>query len=294
MKHNLRSAFNSRQHMLSKDFEVFYYSDTLFQSVGVHTHTYYEFYFFLEGEVTMELDGHRFPLKQGDLAVVPPGIRHRANVTDPARPYRRIVLWISASFAAELMSESPDYMYLLQRAVTSHEYVYHFDLIEYNEMRIRLFTLLDEIHRDRFGRSVRIGLLISDLLIQINRSVYEKQTPFSRGESPSMYESIVRFIDTHLEENLSLDRLASEFYLSKYYIAHLFQETTGLSIHQYITKKRLQLYLGIIRDGASVTEAYNRCGFGDYSSFYRAFKKEYGLSPAQYQQDMLLNESGSR
>ena len=48
MKHNLRSAFNSRQHMLSQDFEVFYYSDTLFQSVGVHTHTYYEFYFFLE------------------------------------------------------------------------------------------------------------------------------------------------------------------------------------------------------------------------------------------------------
>ena len=192
------------------------------------------------------------------------------------------------------MSESPDYMYLLQRAVTSHEYVYHFDLIEFNEIRIRLFSLLDEIHQDRFGRSVRIGLLISDLLIQINRCIYEKQAPLSRNESPSMYESIVRFIDTHLEENLSLDRLASEFYLSKYYIAHLFQETTGLSIHQYITKKRLQLYLGTIRDGASVTEAYSRCGFGDYSSFYRAFKKEYGLSPAQYQQDMLLNESGSR
>ena len=113
MKHNLRSAFNSRQHMLSKDFEVFYYSDTLFQSVGVHTHTYYEFYFFLEGEVKMEIDGRRFPLKQGDLAVVPPGVRHRANVIDPSRPYRRVVLWISASFAAELMSESPDYMYLL-------------------------------------------------------------------------------------------------------------------------------------------------------------------------------------
>ena len=294
MKHNLRSAFNSRQHMLSQDFEVFYYSDTLFQSVGVHTHTYYEFYFFLEGEVTMEIDGHRLPLKQGDLAVVPPGIRHRANVTDPSHPYRRIVLWISASFAAELMNESPDYMYLLQRAVTSHEYVYHFDLIEYNELRTRLFSLLDEIHQDRFGRSVRINLLISDLLIQINRCIYEKQLPLSRSETPGIYESIVRFIDMHLEENLSLDRLAGEFYLSKYYIAHLFQETTGLSIHQYITKKRLQLCLGTIRDGASVTEAYSRCGFGDYSSFYRAFKKEYGLSPAQYQQDMLLNESGSR
>ena len=294
MKNQLRSAFNSRQHMLSEDFEVFYYSDTMFQSVGIHSHNYYEFYFFVEGKVTMEIDGRSFPLKQGDLAVVPPGIRHRANVTDPTLPYRRFVLWISSPFAAELMAESPDYMYLLQKVVTTHEYIYHFDLIECNEMRTRLFGLLDEIHQDRFGRSARIGLLISDLLLQINRSVYEKQNPRSHTESTGMYKAIVRFIDTHLDETLSLDRLAGEFYLSKYYIAHLFQETTGLSIHQYITKKRLQFCLGLIREGANVTEAYSRCGFGDYSSFYRAFRKEYGVSPARYQQDILLNEPGSR
>ena len=294
MKQHLRSAFNTRQHMLSEDFEVFYYSDTDFRSVGPHTHTYYEFYFFAEGNVTMEIDGKKFPLKQGDLAVVPPGVKHRANVTDPSLPYRRFVLWISSRYAAELMEESPDYMFLLQRVVTTHEYVYHFDLLEYNEIRTRLFGLLSEIHQDRFGRTVRISLLISDLLILINRMLYEKQAPLSHNEVPGIYESIVRFIDTHLEENLSLDRLAGEFFLSKYYIAHLFQETTGLSIHQYITKKRLQTCLGIIRSGASVTEAYSRCGFGDYSSFYRAFKKVYGMSPAQYREKSLLHETGSR
>lgn len=286
MKNHLRSAFNQRQHMLSQDFEIFYYSDIDFRSVGSHAHSYYEFYFFVEGAVAMEIAGQDYRLKEGDMVLIPPGIQHRARVDDPAVPYRRFVLWISRSYVTELMKRSPDYIYLLQRAVTSHEYVYHFDLIEYNEIRSRLFDLLDEIHSDRFGRAVRIDLLTNDLLLHLNRTVYENATVSSRTDGAGVYQSLVRFIDSHLEEDLSLERLSKEFFLSKFYISHLFQETTGLSLHQYIIKKRLQACRSAIRGGASVGEACSRSGFGDYSSFYRAFKKEYGISPAAYQKSL--------
>ena len=47
MKKNLQSAFHTRQYMLSKDFEIYYYSDYYLSKVESHTHNYYEFYFFV-------------------------------------------------------------------------------------------------------------------------------------------------------------------------------------------------------------------------------------------------------
>ena len=65
------SQFNTRQYMLSEDYEVFYYSDTHFRSVGSHSHGYYELYFFEAGAVTMEIDGRGYPLKTGDVILIP-------------------------------------------------------------------------------------------------------------------------------------------------------------------------------------------------------------------------------
>ena len=66
------------------------------------------------------------------------------------------------------------------------------------------------------------------------------------------------------------------------------KDNLGLSIHQYITKKRLALCQEAIRTKMNINEIYQTYGFGDYSSFYRAFKKEYGISPKEYR-DMQEN-----
>ena len=288
MKGNLRSAFNTRQYMQSKDFEAFYYSDLNFQTLPAHTHDYYEFYLFLEGDLDLEISGHARPLHPGDMVLVPPGVSHHALMHSSDRPYRRFVLWVSQEYVARLLKESPDYVFLMQRAATSGRCYYHFHEAEFSSIQSRLIRLLEEFHSNRYGRNAAVYLALNDLLLYMNRIIYEREHPVVSGSGDLMQE-ITLFIDEHLTEDLSLDVLANHVCLSKYYIAHYFKDSLGTSIHQYITKKRLQSCSEAIAAGSDITRTFDEYGFRDYSSFYRMFRKEYGMSPREYQEAHRMN-----
>ena len=72
MQKNLQTRFSTRQYMLSRDFELYYYNEHYTSKVDTHTHDYYEFYFFVEGDVSIEIEGQRYPLRYGDMVVIPP------------------------------------------------------------------------------------------------------------------------------------------------------------------------------------------------------------------------------
>lgn len=286
MKKNLQSAFHTRQYMLSKDFEIYYYSDYYLSKVESHTHNYYEFYFFLEGNVDMIIEGDVFSMHPGDLVLIPPKIRHHAEIRNQELPYRRFVFWISREYCKRLLELSPDYVYLMQHVEVAGDYVFSNDIITFNTIQSKVFALIDEMRSNRFGRDARISLCVNDLILHLNRIVHERNYPRSEKEDKNLYQSLVEYIEKNLEGNLSLEHLAEVFYVSKYHIAHTFKDHTGLSIHQYITKKRLTACREAILGGSEITQAYLMFGFGDYSSFYRAFKKEYGISPREFRRGL--------
>jgi len=291
MKKYLQMPFSTREHMLSKDFELFYYNDKHITPLKEHSHSYYEFYFFLGGEVSITIKNQQTLLQKGDMILLPPGLKHYITIHNPEISYQRFIFWITPEFAKELQQLSEDYVYLLQHAKENRQYIYHFDTITFNTIQSKLFLLLDEIHFEHFGKLTKISLAVKDLILHLNRVVYEMLTPRIHVEQQGLFEKLMDYINQHLEEDLSLEHLSKLFFVNKYHIAHLFKEKYGIPVHQYIIKKRLALCKDALLNNEEITEICLLCGFSDYSSFYRAFKKEYGLSPKQYKSQHLRSDT---
>ncbi len=277
--------------MLSQDFEIYYYSDRILPNVTAHTHDYYEFYFFLEGNIIMYIDGKEFVPTPGTMIVIPPNLPHYARLLDGDVPYRRFVFWVTEDFLNNLGAISEDYLYLIYRTKTKGNFLINkFNEIEFNTIQGKVFSLIDEIHSKRFGRDAKILLCVSDFILALNRMVFEAQHPnVAESDSDTLYQSIIQYIETHIDEDLSLDLLADKLHVSKFHISHVFSDTNGLPLHKYITKKRLDMCRDAILSGQDISLVAEAYGFSDYSVFYRAFVKEYGKSPKKYRDEIIRN-----
>ncbi|MCR5356058.1 MAG: AraC family transcriptional regulator [Lachnospiraceae bacterium] len=282
MKKNLATSYDDRQYMVAKDFELYYYQDKEpVKRTGLHTHPYYEFYFFLEGNVEAQVKSEHCILTYGDILIVPPKTTHGVFIRNFDVPYRRFDLWISVPFYERLLDMSMDFSYCTGLAQKQDQFIIHTENITFNNILSRLYGIIEEEKGSRFGREMRLNILISDLFLTINRLAYEQANRFSGQDQNTLYQNICTYIDNNIDEDLSLDSISEHFFLSKYYLSHVFKDNIGISIHRYISKRRLNLCRDAILSGIPVSQVFDQYGFDDYSSFYRAFKKEYGMSPKE-------------
>ena len=111
-----------------------------------------------------------------------------------------------------------------------------------------------------------------------------------------MITGIIRYLQEHLAEEISLNILAEEFHLSSQYISQLFKNEIGVNFLAYLTNIRMENAKKLlISTSLSIGEISNQCGYGDYRVFTKAFKKVEGSTPLQYRRDFwgnLLTSSG--
>nr|WP_243424126.1 AraC family transcriptional regulator [Gemmiger formicilis] len=90
------------------------------------------------------------------------------------------------------------------------------------------------------------------------------------------------YIGTHLTEDLSLEALEKRFSVSRRHIQRRFKAATGLTVHEYIIRMKLERCKPYILQGLPISQVYRLTGFGGYNHFFRAFRKEFGMPPKEY------------
>ena len=135
---------------------------------------------------------------------------------------------------------------------------------------------------DAFGRELLAQSLLFQFLIGLNRAMADDLLQYAK---PAAYdrkiEAILRYLSEHLTEPVSIDDLAARFFVSKYHMMRQFRAQTGYTIHGYLTGKRLMFARAMIAAGTPVLQASEESGFGDYSAFLRAYRKQFGAAPNQ-------------
>ena len=274
--------FTLRQFMVERYCEYHHYINTVPPSIDFHQHPFYEIFVFLSGNANYIIEGKTYRLRPGDILLTSNQDIHRPEIFS-GKPYERFVIWLSADFFDNIM----DYGEELSRCfidAANKDY----RLIRPNESRLtKLKKLINELDSLKDSRSFASNALayarIIEFLVQLSRAYYD--TPYSVVDDVTeddKINQIIAYIGDNLTENLSLDHLSGRFYLSKFYLSKRFKQYTGLSIYQYILKKRLTAARNMLSEKVPVLDACDRCGFTDYSNFLKAFKREFGCTPTKY------------
>lgn len=129
------------------------------------------------------------------------------------------------------------------------------------------------------------GACIDNLKIALFQ---QKSAEEAEGGEERIINKIVRFVQNHLAEEISLSVLAEEFHFSTQYVSQLFKNEIGVNFLTYLTNIRMEkakkLLLGTDLPIADVSE---QSGYGDYRVFTKVFKKSEGVTPSQYRRDFM-------
>lgn len=263
--------------MLRQDFQLSHNRDPYFRTMEFHAHDFLELYYFLDGSVTYYIEDQVYDLCPGDLLIIPAGKMHRPVIANEHAAYERMVLWITPQYLQGIDSPAGDLQKNLQK-VGEHGYCVPFRGDETVFVTALLKKLLYMQKNDTAPKFCAGAVEL--YLWTIFRSYGVIDTTY-RNET-QVIPQVIRYITEHFSEPLTLEDIAAEFFVSKSYLNRHFKAYTNSTVYAYIMALRLTHARRMLREGIPAVEAGRECGFSDYSTFYKAFKTQTGLSPQQF------------
>ena len=274
---------NNKVGYLNDNFKIFHIRDKKDIKFEYHHHDFSKIVILIDGDLTYYIEGKAYILKPWDILFVNKNEIHKP-VVNPNKYYERIVIWLNPDFMAKYAQGNNDLLKCFEVAIKNN-----YNLLRLNMKSIEIIkNLIQDIQNcnnsNEFGSEILKESLFVQLMVLMNRLFLnsDKNRDIEDIQYDKTIEGVLNYINSNLENDLSIDTIASEFFISKYYLMRKFKNQIGSSIHNYVVQKRLILARSLISDGLSMSSVCSRCGFNDYSSFVRAFKKVYGVSPSNY------------
>ena len=236
-----------------------------------HTHNCSELFYVIDGKGQFLIEDKTYPVSVNDLVIVNPNVSH-TEVSLNASPLKYIVLGVEG----------------LELTATKRNDNTNFCIINFKNWRenvlLCLQHMLTEIENKHAGYEIVCQDLMEILIVLLGR-----QTNFSTILSPvnkktsRLCGSTKRYIDTHYQENITLDQLAEVCHVSKYHLAHAFTEEYGISPINYLISKRIAEAEHLLKTtDFSLSLISNTTGFSSSSYFAQIFRKQKGMSPTEF------------
>lgn len=232
-----------------------------------HSHNMVEIYYFLRGNARFVVEGNIFPLERGNILVMASGQTHHL-LLDASAVYERMALLIDTA------AVPPEFDALSEQIYAGCN---HFELTTAEQTWFEeSFSLITRVSEDMqknlvFSFATMVFSLLSTKLNRAADIHIEDNT----------IKKTINFINKNLSNELSLDIIASALYCSKASLNRRFHEIMGCTVWEYVMRRRIFSARQRLFFSGNVTEAYEKSGFSDYSSFFRAYKKIVGVSPSE-------------
>ena len=245
------------------------------ESFMLHVHDDYEILCVVSGSVGYIVEGREYDLGRGSIMIMRRAEIHRLVVKKNEKYERYIINFSPELFKKYGFDKSILDAYDSRALGEKNQYVptdfFGLDPVGYFRQMAEVLSLTP-------NEGIAVAYTVA-LLGAINTAFYKKNT--SPVRSRDVFEKrIVDYINEHILDDISLSDIAEAMHLSASQLNRIFNRMTGMSVYNYIVSKRLVYARGMISRGESAINACQMCGFKDYSSFFRLYKKRFGESPS--------------
>ncbi|MDM9379245.1 AraC family transcriptional regulator [Chlorogloeopsis sp. ULAP01] len=224
-------------------------------------------------QIECAIDGHHYNkcISSGEIAIVPAKVFHSLSWN---LEIECITLSVEPALIALTAYESidPDRVEITPQFAKADPLVYQIGL-----------ALKSVLETDKTGSRLYAESAATMLAVHLLRHYSAKQhciQEYAAGLPKYKLRQAVEYINEHLAEDLSLDAIASQVGMSRYYFAHLFKQSMGVSVHQYVIRQRVEYAKQLLlHSNLNVTEVAFQAGFANPSHLSHHFKRLVGVTP---------------
>lgn len=263
--------------------------ETVGEARNPHTHDYFQIYYIVKGSLTHFMEDTSSRLSKGDMFIVPPKCTH--YIKD-----NKGTVFYSFSFMPNSFGEPDDSNRLALNFLHRLE-------VDSSSLRPRITVpseeilfvehIMEHIYKEFNNKNVGCGEVIRSyaiVLITMFARIYFESMPEKLSphfdNSRQMVLHCIQYIEANCSEDITLEEMANYSAVSKSCFCKLFPEITGHTFNQYLHICRIKKACEYIKQGYKITAIYGLCGYNDFSTFYRNFKRIMGISPQEYKESL--------
>ncbi len=246
-----------------------------------HSGQQYLMLFVLHGNCQFQAGGRSMNCLPPDMLLVKPEQTLPAHIQKS--PCSILTVHVSVRVLAFLSDDTCDLVQKFQFAPYDVT-VIHPEMKESMLLR-NIITKMDKIKYEEVKLGTQLyekSLFTAFLILFLRACVQSDQVHQTHQKKMLMIDEVFEYISQHLTEDLSLNTLEKAFFVSGEHISREFKKHTGMTLHAYITRTRIDLGKKYLLQGMSVQDVCQLCSFSSYNHFFRVFKKECGMTPMDY------------